>query len=254
MRGLFVTGTGTSVGKSVVAAALCSTLVQLGLEVVASKPVLSGLDDPTDGIWPHDHELLALVTADSAEAIAPERFGPAVSPHLAARQAGRALDVGELAAAVRARYAERAGRDSGPVDAVGGTEAPRDGQAAIEPSQPFIVVEGAGGLLVPLDDAGASMAQLASELGLPLLVVAHPGLGTINHVLLTLEAARARGLVVAGVVLTPWPHEPTEIERENRAFLQARAGAPIHVLPHLGGPDPAQLAAAGLAAGLDRLA
>lgn len=224
--GIFVTGTGTGVGKSVVAAALAATLVASGRRVVASKPLLSGLDDaPID--WPHDHELLGAVTGDAPELIAPHRYGPAVSPHLAARWAGEQLSVPALAQEVCERWRAHA-------DAVA-------------------VVEGAGGLLVPIDDDGATMADLAAALGLPLLIAAHPGLGTINHVMLTVEAARARSLQIAGIVLTPWPAAPSLIETDNAAYLTARTGLPVRRLPLVDGPAPGALAAAGEAAGLGRL-
>jgi dethiobiotin synthetase len=236
MRGVFVTGTGTGVGKSVVAAALCAALVAEGRTVVASKPLLSGLDDEPDGVWPHDHDLLAAVTGTPADVIAPRRFGPAVSPHLAARLVGERLALDDLVGDVRARYAEALDEAN---------DAPGD--------PPLAVVEGAGGLLVPIDDDGTTMADLAAALDLPLLVVAHPGLGTINHVQLTLEAARARGLTVSGVVLTPWPEQPSLIERDNLAFLGTRAGVRVRVLSPVAAPTPALLAEAGLAAELPQL-
>src|SRR4051794_17000786 len=97
MRGAFVTGTGTGVGKTIVAAALCASLVARGDAVLASKPLLSGLDEPAPPPWPHDHELLALAAGDTPDAVAPVRFGPAVSPHLAARLAGHTLTVDGIA-------------------------------------------------------------------------------------------------------------------------------------------------------------
>lgn len=231
MQGVFVTGTGTGVGKSIVAAALCAALVQQGRDVLASKPLLSGLDDAPDGPWPHDHELLALVTGEAPDEIAPNRFGPAVSPHLAARLAGQSLDTGDVAAAVVRRYEARRRPNT----------------------ETLVVVEGAGGLLVPIEDDATSMASLAFELGLPLVIVAHPGLGTINHVLLTLEAARARNLAIAGVVLTPWPADPSAIELDNRRFLDRHAGVTVRALGPVDTVDAAHLAAAGLAAGLHKL-
>lgn len=242
MHGAFVTGTGTGVGKSIVAAALLAALRQQGRAVLASKPLLSGLDEPPPAPWPHDHDLLALVTGGAAETIAPLRFGPPVSPHLAARLAGVTIGVDALVEGILRRYAERrAALRAEPTATPGGI---RD---------PFVVVEGAGGLLVPIDDAGVSIASLAVALELPLVIAAHPGLGTINHVQLTLEAARARAIPIAGVVLTPWPAEPTLIERDNRAFLESHAGVPVHALPPVARPDARELAAAGLAAGLHRL-
>lgn len=197
MRGLFVTGTDTSVGKTYVAAALAATLRAPGLRLAVCKPVLTGADDP----GPHDDEVLG-------GAVVAARFGPAVSPHLAAELAGAPIDPAALVASVR--------------EAAAGSDA--------------VLVEGAGGLLVPLS-AGFDMRDLAVALGLPLVVVARPGLGTINHTRLTLECARARGLRIAAVVLTPWPAEPSAIERSNRDTL-AR-WAPVCCLP--AGGDAAHL-------------
>ena len=100
MRGLFVTGTDTGVGKSVVAAAICAGLAERGLRVAAFKPVVTGLDEPP-GEWPPDHELLASVTGQEPSAVAPWLFGPPASPHLAAELAGVTLEPPELLAAAR---------------------------------------------------------------------------------------------------------------------------------------------------------
>jgi dethiobiotin synthetase len=101
-----------------------------------------------------------------------------------------------------------------------------------------LVCEGVGGLMVPL--AGDYLVRdLARDLGLPLVVAAGPGLGTINHTLLTLEAARSSGLDVAAVVLTPWPREPDSIQVSNRRTLQALGQAPVSVLPRLDLASPA---------------
>ncbi len=193
MSGLFVTGTGTAVGKTVVAAAIIATLRAQGRPVTALKPVITGLADPPDPDWPPDHELLALAAGGDPADVALLRYQPAVSPHLAAELDGVPIDVAELAAAVRAR--------------AGGT----------------LVVEGVGGLLVPLGPGG-DIRTLAAELGLPLVIAASPGLGTINHTLLTVEAARQAALTVAGVVMTPWPAEPGVMERSNRRTVERLAG------------------------------
>jgi dethiobiotin synthetase len=113
-----------------------------------------------------------------------------------------------------------------------------------------LVVEGVGGLLVPFTEQ-FSVADLAVELGLPLLVAAAPGLGTINHTLLTLEAARSRGLRVAAVVLTPWPEEPDEIERSNRETVARLGEVAVATLPRIERADPDLLAQAGAALPLD---
>ena len=244
MRGVFVTGTGTGVGKSVVAASLAASLIDAGERVIAAKPLLSGLDDDYP-VWPPDHELMARITGEEPEVIAPHRYGPAVSPHLAARWVGERHTAAGLAAEIVARY------DGAVAVAVAAGAAPAGQSAAPDP---ILIAEGAGGLLVPLDDDGATMADLAAALGLPLLIAAHPGLGTINHVMLTLDAARARGLTVAAVVLTPWPEAPSLIETDNAAYLTARTGVPILRLAPVAAPEPELLGAAGAAAGLNSVA
>jgi dethiobiotin synthetase len=198
VRGLFVAGTDTGAGKSVVAAAIAATLRAEGLSVAAAKPVLTGLDEPT-GAWPADDELLASVTGQAREEVAPIRFGPPVSPHLAAALAGTELSPAAMVAHVRGLEADA------------------------------VVVEGVGGLLVPLAP-DASVRDLARALALPVVVAARPGLGTINHTLLTLEAARAGGLDVRAVVLTPWPDAPSELERSNAETISAVGGVPVETL------------------------
>ena len=201
MRGLFVTGTDTGVGKSVVAAAICAGLAERGQRVAAFKPVVTGLDDPP-GDWPHDHELLASVTGQEPSAVAPWRFGPPASPHLAAELDGAALEPSELLAAAR-----RAGAWA---DA--------------------LVCEGVGGLMVPITP-GYLVRDLALDMRMPLVVAARPGLGTINHTLLTLEAARGAGLEPIAVVMTPWPAEPSRVEESNRETVERLGGVPVAALP-----------------------
>jgi dethiobiotin synthetase len=210
--GLFVTGTDTGVGKTVVSAAIAVALVARGVRTAACKPVLTGVDEPADG-WPHDHEVLAAVTGMAPEDVSPVRFGPPVSPHLAAGRAGRALTAAGLAVPAR-----------------------RLGRAA-----EAVVVEGVGGLLVPLSER-ESVRDLAVALGLPVVVVARPGLGTINHTLLTVTAARDAGLDVRGVVLTPWPDEPGPIERSNLDTIARLGGVEVATLPYVAAPDPVLLA------------
>ncbi len=203
-RAAFVTGTGTEVGKTVVAAAIARTFAAEGRTVAVFKPAVSGLDDYPPGL--PDHELLRLAAGSdqSDDEIAPYRYGPPVSPHLAAELAGEAIDPERLLAAAAAAAA---GADS-------------------------LVCEGVGGLLVPLTPTYL-VRDLAVALGHPLVVVAPPGLGTINHTLLTVEAARAAGLAVAAVVLNPWPAEPSAMERSNRATIEALGEVPVLALPHL---------------------
>lgn len=214
MRGLFVTGTGTGTGKTLVSAALLAAMRAAGEPAHAYKPVMTGLDEPPVA-WPHDHDLLGLAAGgiDPLE-VAPLRFGPAVSPHLAAELAGESIDPAALAARAR-RHGDH-----------------------------VVVVEGAGGLLVPLTD-GYTMRDLAAELELPLVIAAPPGLGTINHTLLTIESARSAGLDVRAVVLTPWPSAPTAMEVSNRETIERLGQAEVHDLGYVAPPSPADPARVG---------
>lgn len=216
MRGVFVTGTGTGVGKTILSAALLAAMSAAGVRVRAHKPVVTGLDEPAEGGWPPDHELLASVAGMAPEEVAPLRYGPAVSPHLAAALAGETIDPADLIA--RAREA-----------AIG------DGT---------VIVEGVGGLLVPLTDE-LTVRDLAAALGLGVVIAASPGLGTINHTLLSIASARAGGLDVRAVVLTPWPETPGELERSNRETIARLGEVEVVGLGRVPTPAPADLAQAG---------
>lgn len=221
---LVVTGTDTDVGKTVVTAALAALLRDRagpagdlpdpdGVAVV--KPVQTGADgDLTD-----DGDL-SVVTALSGVTTLLEaaRLPAPMAPRAAARLAGRALPpVREQADAVLGLA--RAGHQ--------------------------VLVEGAGGLLVELDDDGATLADLAALVGAEVetgvVVVCRPGLGTLNHTALTLEALHARGLTVAGTVIGCWPDQPGPIELDNRAVLTSGTG-PFDGVPLLGAvPERAPL-------------
>jgi dethiobiotin synthetase len=107
-----------------------------------------------------------------------------------------------------------------------------------------LIVEGAGGLLSPLADE-LTVCDLAAALRLPLLIAARPGLGTINHTLLTLQSARAAGLTVRAVVLTPWPGEPSRLELSNRETIERLGFVEVAGLPLAAGPDLDELARIG---------
>jgi dethiobiotin synthetase len=224
LRGCLVTGTDTGVGKTVVAAAIVAALRRRGIAVRAIKPLITGLDDPPDPDWPPDHELLARAAGQDPAGVILGGYGPPVSPHLAAELAGGPPPTLEwLVAGVR--------------------EASRDGG--------LTVVEGVGGLLVPLGP-DVDVRALAHALGLPLVIAARPGLGTINHTLLTLEAARSAGLAVCGVVMTPWPHEPSVMERSNRETIARLGNVEVATLAVVARADPALLADAGAELPLER--
>jgi dethiobiotin synthetase len=180
-----------------------------GRQVAAFKPVVTGLDEEP-GPFGRDHELLAAASGATGE-VAPYLYGPAVSPHLAAEMAGETIEPARLLAHARSL-------------------------------EGFLVAEGVGGLLVPLTP-GYLVRDLAIDLGLPLVIAARPGLGTINHCLLTVEAAA--GLNVRAIVMTPWPGEPDSMQRSNRATVEALAGVPVLTLPETS-PDRLAEAARGL--------
>jgi dethiobiotin synthetase len=205
--GVFVTGTSTEVGKTVVAAVIARTLAGEGKRVAVFKPAVTGLEEEGKT----DHALLRRASGSSQtdEEIAPYRYQPPASPHLAAALAGEEIDPERLRQAARS--------------AAAGADA--------------IVCEGVGGFLVPLTPTYL-VRDLAADLGYPLVIVASPRLGTINHTLLTLESARAVGLEVAAVVLNPWPEESTEIERDNRKTIGRLGEVQVETLPQLSLDDP----------------
>lgn len=207
MSGFFVTGTGTEVGKTVVAAAIARTAAASGQRVAVFKPAVSGLDQSGEP----DHALLRRASGShqSDDEIAPYRYGPPVSPHLGAELAGEAIDPARL----------------------------RRACAAAAAAGDLLVVEGVGGWLVPLT-SDYLVRDLARELGLPVVIAATPELGTINHTLLTVDAVRAAGLEVAAVVLTPWPDQPGAMERSNRETIERLGGVEVLTLPHLDLSEP----------------
>jgi adenosylmethionine-8-amino-7-oxononanoate aminotransferase len=214
--GVLVSATDTGVGKTILAACLLAAAAASGRPVRAHKPVVTGLDEPA-GPWPPDHVLLARVTGQDAAEVCGRTFGPPASPHLAAALAGSPLTGGELLDDARAAV-------------------------AATPAGGVLVVEGVGGLLVPLAE-DLTVRDLALALGLPIVLAARPGLGTINHTLLSLEAARAAGLTVAAVVLTPWPAAPDAVMSSGRETIERAGRVPVHVLGEVADEDG--LAAAG---------
>ena len=221
MRGVFVAGTDTGVGKSIVAAAICAALAARGEKVAAFKPVVTGLDEEVPAGWARDHELLSSVASagQSPEDVSPHRYAPPVSPHYAAELAGDQIEPTELLAKAR-NAADHA-------DA--------------------LVCEGVGGLLVPLTP-GYLIRDLALDLGLPLVLVARPGLGTINHTLLSLEAARTAGVDLRAVVMTPWPGDDPAMADSNRRTVELIGNVPVCALPPIAREG---LAEAGAALPLD---
>ena len=172
MTGVFVTGTDTGVGKTVVAAALLRALAAQGLRVVGMKPVAAGVEADRSNADVAALRAASNVAADAA-LVNPYCFAAPIAPHLAARAEGRAIELAVVTQAYR----------------------------ALSRAADAVVVEGAGGALVPLSDAH-DMLDIAHACALPVLLVVGVRLGCLNHALLTAQAIRARGLALAGWVAT----------------------------------------------------
>jgi dethiobiotin synthetase len=195
-RGLFVTGTDTGVGKTVIACGLARALRHEGVDVGVMKPCETGVgpDGPLDALALRD----AAGVNDPIEVICPHSFALPAAPSVAAQVEGRAVDL------ERIRVASK----------------------VLATRHEFLLVEGAGGWLVPIT-ADFAMADLAAELGLPVLVVARASLGTINHTLLTVEAIERRGIPLAGVVVNHAGGVLSGADARNLHALRTALGAKL---------------------------
>jgi dethiobiotin synthetase len=201
IRGIFVTGTDTDVGKTWVAAGLTAALRKLGLQAVYFKPIQSGCLQEGEFLVPTDARFARDVAGltEPLEVLTPIALRLPLAPAVAAAHAGVEVDLERLAAGVRdlaSRYE-------------------------------FLVVEGAGGLYVPLSGSQFLVLDLIQWLRLPLVVVARAGLGTINHTALTVKAALAAGITVAGVIFNRYPQNPGLAEETNPGMVAAITGVPI---------------------------
>ncbi len=219
--GFFITGTGTGVGKTIVAASLVAALRMRGLEACGAKPIESGcMRDPASGaLLPADGELLHQASGgmESLDLITPLRFEAPLAPLAAAREEG---------VEVRVDIALKAVKD-------------------LRGIYSTVIVEGIGGLAVPVAH-DYMVSDMARDVGLPLIVVASTTLGTINHTLLTTWHAKSEGLEVAGVILCQHrPAEGTIAERTNPAILEELLEVPLlGVFPYMKDKKPETLARA----------
>ena len=210
-QGFFVTGTDTEVGKTVISVGLINQLQQQGLRVVAMKPVASGCEMTAQGL--RNEDALALQAAADIkvayEQVNPYAFAPAIAPHIAAQQADTEIDLQRLA----------------------------DVYQQLQQQADATVVEGAGGWLVPLND-NQTIADLAVQIKLPVVLVVAIKLGCINHALLTAQSIRSSGLELAG-----WVANDFLGDSQNEAIIDAinsRIGAPcLGVVPRLKKADTA---------------
>jgi dethiobiotin synthetase len=196
MTVLVVTGTGTGVGKTVVTSAIATLAVAAGRLVAVLKAAQTGVDADQPG------------DVDEVRRL--------VGPSITCRELARYPD--PLAPATAAR---RAGLP--PVTPAIATAAARE----LAAEHDLVLIEGAGGLLAPLDDSGGTLADVAAAMAAPVLLVAAAGLGTLNHTALTVEVLRTRGLGCVGMVIGAWPAEPDLAAQCNLADLPAVTGLPL---------------------------
>ena len=195
-KGIFVTGTDTGVGKTVVSATIAWTLQQSGKRVAAMKPIQTGAGE--DGLLDIEFIQKVMGTNYPLEAVCPYRFPMPLAPLAASNLAGERIDIERIKSA----YFDLSSRHE------------------------IVIVEGAGGLLVPITET-YFMSDLAHDLELGLIIVIRPGLGTLNHTLLTLEYARSHGLNILGFVINNFPDSPNLAERMNPELLLKLTGERI---------------------------
>jgi len=193
---IFVTGTDTGVGKTVITAALAWTFMQAGSKVSVMKPVQTGTNEP----GPTDLEFVEIVLGVSfnSEDNCPYSFPEPLAPLTASRFAGQDIDIEKIKGAFE----------------------------KLRSDNDTVIVEGAGGLLVPILE-NYLMSDLALELEMPVLIVARPDLGTLNHTLLTVESARSKGLDIIGIVINNFPPSPGKAELTNPELINRLSGVPI---------------------------
>ncbi|MCL7946059.1 dethiobiotin synthase [Marinobacter sp. ATCH36] len=217
-KSYFVTGTDTGVGKTIVSAAILEAAAALGKRTLAMKPVASGCDETPDGLRNEDALILMKAMSESLgyDQINPVALKPAIAPHVAAAHAGRTITAERLVGFCR-------GLQMRPAD--------------------LLLVEGAGGWRVPLNDR-ETYAAVPGALQMPVILVVPLKLGCINHALLTAEAIRRDGLTVAGWVANRPVQEAMDCEQETLEYLVNHLSAPfMGVLPWQESADPKTLSA-----------
>ena len=213
-KGFYIIGTDTEVGKTVIAAGLMHLLLKEGYNAAYFKPVASGELEINGRRAPADAAFVSAASGfhEDFRQVTPFSFPDEVAPHLAARIAGRSIDREGIVSAL----------------------------AQMKTRYDVIVGEGAGGLMVPLDDNGWLQYELIREMGFSCLLAVRAGLGTINHTLLTLSVAREAGLKVNGIVING--AGASLVEQDNIIMIRKLSGvAPVFVLPRISGMSPEKL-------------
>lgn len=198
-KAIFVAGTDTGVGKTIVTAALARLLHNQGVNVGVMKPVTSGCAERGDSLVSEDAELLAWAAGVPLdEECAPYSLRAPIAPSVAASRENVRIDFSRI----------------------------RNAFETLLTRHDFVLVEGAGGLMVPLS-GGLMVADLVLALKVPLLVVARPNLGTINHTVLTCFAAKQLGIDVRGTIVNSYPDKPDTAEEYAPHLIDSLSGAPL---------------------------
>ncbi|HUI45764.1 MAG TPA: dethiobiotin synthase [Nitrospirota bacterium] len=200
-KGVFITGTDTGIGKTYVAAGIARSLVRMGVNAGVMKPVETGCRRQAGRLIPRDAMQLmkASNARDALALINPYRFQKPLAPLVAAEFEGAQIRTGKIVKA----YHELARKHE------------------------FMIIEGAGGIMVPLQQ-NYTYRELARDMGLPVLIVARPGLGTINHTLLTVASLNEKGLDIAGIVINHARRGKTGLaEKTNPVLIEKMCGVAI---------------------------
>lgn len=211
MKSLFVTGTDTDAGKTVAVAALLSVLLENNVDVVPMKPIQTGCE-LNNSVWRVPDLEFAIeasgiaISPEDQQLLCPYTFEPACSPHLAAEKADVAISLDKIV----------------------------DFFTRLSSRHDMVIVEGAGGIMVPID-RGMMMLDLMKSLDIPVVLATQPGLGTINHTLLSISELRRAGLSLAGVIICETkPPARDSIELDNRKTIEQLGKAPmLGVIPYV---------------------
>ncbi|MBB6175513.1 MULTISPECIES: dethiobiotin synthase [Anoxybacillus] len=206
MKGFFITGTDTDVGKTFVTACMLRTLTDKRIRATAYKPVQSGAQW-RDGKWvAPDVDMYRKVINVADEDGCTYLLKTPCSPHLAAKIDGVTIEPDRILLHMR----------------------------RLQQTHDFVLVEGAGGIAVPLVDESFLVAHLAQLLSLPIIIVARASVGTINHTVLTVQYAKSFGLQIAGIIMNGFSTPKNEIEQENIRMIEAMTNIPvIGEIPHM---------------------
>lgn len=213
IKTLFITGTGTETGKTLLAAGIAFMCGENGLNTAVMKPVQTGVKNHFTDIS-FIKSLVPDIYPLSDELACPYSFPLTASPHLAAKNEGKTIDI----SVIKKAYVE----------------------TLESPSLDVLLIEGAGGVYVPLNEHD-TMLDLIKELGTPVILVTPAGLGMINHTLLSVEALKTRSIKIAGIVVNRMPDPPGIIEEDNVKTVERLSGVPIlAVIREIKAQEPAR--------------